>query len=166
MNKARRHKTKISIPSPKAFTDNPFQVKKKQSVVTMFSFRPVLKLLAPLVVLVPSASVVFAQQQDAENTTLMTKDDNTTDSVSLLMTNYNALREEGQGFYLEEKPFLYEKPNSVATPFVALQWWCDLDFSSEDADTNTYGYVGRAIRYFLGSTLEDIIAQGGEIPPQ
>ena len=90
MNKARRHKTKISIPSPKAFTDNPFQVKKKQSVVTMFSFRPVLKLLAPLVVLVPSASVVFAQQQDAENATLMTKDDNTTDSLSLFMTNYNA----------------------------------------------------------------------------
>ena len=58
----------------------------------MFSLRPVFKAsLAFFVFLVPSASVVFAQPV-VENATLMTSDDNNTDS-SLLMTNYNALRE-------------------------------------------------------------------------
>ena len=68
----------------------------------MFSIQPVFKsFLALFVFLVPSASVVFAQPV-IENATLMTSDDNNTDS-SLLMTNYNALREEGQGFFLLEK---------------------------------------------------------------
>ena len=70
------------------------------------------------------------------------------------MTNYNALREEGQGFYLAETTMLYEKPDSVTASFVALNWWCDLEFSSDDA-TNNYGYVGRAVHYILGSSLED-----------
>ena len=128
----------------------------------MFSLRPVFKSsLALLVFFVPSASVVVAQQQDVENaTTLMPSDDNNINS-SLLMTNYNALREEGQGFYLLESSFLYEKPGSASTSFAAVQWWCDLEFSSEDA-TNNYGYVGRAVFYFLGSSLEDVVAQGGQ----
>ena len=136
----------------------------------MFSLRPVFKasLLALLVFLVlPSASVVVAQQQedDVENaTTLLTSNDNNTDSTSLLLTNFNALREEGQGFYLRESFNLLEKPGSVLTSFVALHWWCDLEFSSEDATTNKYGYVGRAIRYLLGSTREDAVAQGSQIP--
>ena len=70
----------------------------------MFPLRPVFKSsLALLVFLVlPSASVVVFAQQDTNNAILMTSDDNNTDS-SLLMTNYNALREEGQGFFLLEK---------------------------------------------------------------
>ena len=130
----------------------------------MFSLRSVLKSLALLVSLFQSSSVVFAQQQqeDDDSATLMTSDDNNTD-LSLLLTNYNALREEGQGFYLRETSNLHEKPNSLRTSFVGLNWWCDLEFSSEDA-TNNYGYVGRAVRYFLGSTLEDIAAQGAEVP--
>ena len=117
----------------------------------MFSLRPVLIIasLALLVFPVPSASVVFAQQQDAENATLM--------------TNYNALREEGQGFYLVAVSALDENPDSVTTPFVALDWLCDLEFASDDA-TNNYGYVGRAVGYFLGATLEDVVAQGGKRP--
>ena len=107
----------------------------------MFSLRPVFKssLALLLVCFVPSASVVVAQQQqedDVENAT-----------ASLLLTNYNALREEGQGFFLQETTGLFEKPNSVPTSFAAVQWWCDLEFSSEDADTNNYGYVGRAAEY-------------------
>ena len=132
----------------------------------MFSLRPVFKafLLALLVFFVPSASVVVAQP-DEENATTppLTSDDNeNTDSSTLLLTNYNALREEGQGFYLREMSYLYEKPDSVTISAVGLHWWCDLEFSSDDA-TNNYGYVGRAVDYFLGSTLEDIIAQGGQI---
>ena len=133
----------------------------------MFSLRPVFKssLALLLVCFVPSASVVVvAQQQDDKNATLLTGDDKNTDSSSLLMTNYNALREEGQGFYLVEVSCLHEKPDSVPTPFVTLLWWCDLEFSSEDADTNKYGYVGRGVEYLLGSFVEDAVAQGGQIP--
>jgi hypothetical protein len=114
----------------------------------MFSLRPVLKSLALLVFLVPSLSV-FAEQEE--------KGDD-----SSLMTNYNALREEGQGFYLENKSILFEKPDSVKIPVVLLYWWCDLEFLSDEA-TNSYGYVGRAVEYFLGSSLEDLVAQGAQI---
>ena len=86
----------------------------------------------------------------------MTSNDNNTDSSSLLMTNYNALREEGQGFFLQETSFLYEKPSNVAKSFVGLNWLCDLEFSLDNA-TNNYGYVGRAVKYLLGSSLEDIV---------
>ena len=82
------------------------------------------------------------------------------------MTNYNALREEGQGFYLVETFQLFEKPSSVTVPVNLLLWWCDLEFSSEYVDTNKYGYVGRAVSYFLGNSLEEIIAQGAELPPE
>ena len=121
----------------------------------MFVSQSALKSLALLVFFVPSSSVVFAQQEEKGN------------SSSLLpLTNYNALREEGQGFFLQETSFLYEKPDSERVPFVGLNWWCDLEFSSEDADTTNYGYVGRAVGYFLGSSLEDILlAQGAEISP-
>ena len=55
----------------------------------MFSLRPVLNAsLGHLVFFVPSASVIVAQQQDD------------TGFSSLLMTNYNALREEEKGFYV------------------------------------------------------------------
>ena len=95
----------------------------------MFSLRPVLKSLALLVFFVPSLSVFAQQDEEGDD--------------SSLFTNYNALREEGQGFYLEEISFLYEKPDSVTTSAVLLHWWCDLEFSSDDADTTNYGYVGR-----------------------
>ena len=107
----------------------------------MFSFRPVLTSLALLVFLAPLSSVVSQQEED--NSTLQTSlsDDN---NDSSLMTNYNALREEGQGFYLQDISILYEKPNSALISYVFLQWWCNLEFSSDDATTN-YGYVGRAV---------------------
>ena len=78
----------------------------------MFVSQLVLKSFALFVFLVlPSASVVVAQQQedDIENAT-----------SSLLLTNYNALREEGQGFYLGEPSLLYEKPDSALVPFVLV----------------------------------------------
>ena len=132
----------------------------------MFALRPAFKLSLALLIffLLPSASFVVAQQQDVENATRpLTSDDNTTtDSSSLLMTNYNALLEEGQGFFLEDKYFLYEKPDSVSLSFVGLYWWCDLEFSS---DTNNYGYVGRSVGYSFGSSsLDTFIAQGAQIP--
>ena len=135
----------------------------------MFSLQPVFKSSLALLVffVLPSASVVVVaqQQEDVEKaTTLLTSDDNnTTDSSSLLLTNYNALRKEGQGFYLRETTSLYEKPDSAQTSLVGLYWWCDLEFSSDDA-TNNYGYVGRAVQYLLGSSLDDVVAQGGQIP--
>ena len=110
----------------------------------MFSLRPVFKAsrLALLVCLVlPSASVVVVAQPQDDDVKYATT------TSSLLLTNYNALREEGQGFFLKETAGLFEKPNSVPTSFAAVQWWCDLEFSSEDADTNNYGYVGRAAEY-------------------
>ena len=78
------------------------------------------------------------------------------------MMNYNALREEGQGFYLREGSSLYEKPDSTPTSTVSVQWWCDLEFSLDDADTNKYGYVGRAVQYYLDSAVEDVVAQGAQ----
>ena len=121
----------------------------------MFSLRPLFKSLAVLVVLVPSASVVFAQQEkDDEIATALMPSDNNNDSSSLPMTNYNALRKEGQGFYLEEASDLFEKPDSGKTSFVG----------SNDADTTNYGYVGRAVLYLLGSSKEDAVAQGGQMP--
>jgi len=119
----------------------------------MFVSHLVFKSFALLVVFVPWLSVVFAQEDEEGDS-----------SSSLLLTNYDALREEGQGFYLLESSILYEKPNSVTASFVALDWLCDLEFSSEDADTNKYGYVGRAVHYILGSSLDDVVAQGAEIP--
>ena len=80
------------------------------------------------------------------------------------MTNYNALREEGQGFFLAEASSLYEKPDSVSTSFFVLHWLCHLEFSSDDV-TNSYGYVGRSASHYLGSTLEDIVAQGAQSFP-
>ena len=115
-------------------------------------------LLVLLVFLIlPSGSVVVAQPQDDDHTT--------TNSSSLLLRNYNALREEGHGFFLQELPILYEKPGSVTVSPVLVSWWCDFEFSSsEDADTIiNYGYVGRAVGYFLGASLEDIVAQGAQI---
>lgn len=114
----------------------------------MFNLRPVLKLLALLVFFVPSLSV-FAQQDEEGND-------------SLLMSNFIALREEGQGFYLKEFSYLLEKPDSVEGSFVTLNWWCDLKFSSDDA-TNNYGYVGRGVQYILGSSLGDAVAQGAQL---
>ena len=76
-----------------------------------------------------------------------------------LMTNYNALREEGQGFYLEDMSRFNEKQDSITASAVGLFWWCDLEFSSDDA-TNNFGYVGRAVLYLLGSSLGDFLAQG------
>ena len=140
----------------------------------MFSLRPVFKasLLALLVFLVflsSSVVVVAQQQQDAENATTPLRpsnnDQNTTDSSSLLMTNYNALREEGQGFYLAQGIVVYEKPGTKTAGGPGLYWWCDFEFSSEDNATNNYGYVGRGVQYLLGSTLDDVRAQGGSFIP-
>ena len=114
----------------------------------MFSLQPVSKSLALLVFLVLSPAGV-AQQEDVDDSTLM--------------TNYNALREEGQGFSLADASILFEKPDSVVASFVSLSWWCDLEFISDDATTNDYGYVGRAVSYFLGSSLEDVVVQGAQI---
>ena len=117
----------------------------------MFSLRPVLKWLALLICLVPSLSV-FAQQEEGG------------DDDSSLMKNYNALREEGQEFYLRETTSIFEKPDSVPVPFVALLWWCTFDFLSEDAaDTTTYGYVGKAVEYLMGSSLENAVEQGAQL---
>ena len=116
----------------------------------MFSLRPGLKSLALLVFFVPSSLSVFAQEEEESD-------------HSSLLTNYNALHEEGQGFYLGEGSLLFEKPNSAPIFSVALHWWCDLEFSSDDVTTNNYGYVGRAVQFFLGSSLEDIVAQGAQI---
>ena len=115
----------------------------------MFSLRPVLKSLAVLAFLFPSLSVFAQQEEESDN--------------SLFLTNYNAMREEEQGFYLVESSSLFEKPDSEEGSFVAVEWWCDLNFSPNDATSN-YGYVGRAVIYFLGSTLEDIVGLGGQIP--
>ena len=123
--------------------------------------------LALLIFLVlPSPSVVVAQQNN-KNATLLTSDDDKTtdtDSLSVLLTNYNALREEGQGFYLAKGIVLFEKPGSVTVPVNYLLWWCDFEFSSDDANTTNYGYVGRAVGYFLGNSIEDEVAQGGQRP--
>ena len=81
------------------------------------------------------------------------------------MATYNALREEGQGFFLKEISILFEKPDSVLVPFISLSWWCDLEFLSDDADTNNYGYVGRGVEYILDSSFEKIVAQGAQTPP-
>ena len=138
------------------------QIKLRNNQVTMFSLQPVFKSsLALLIFLVLLTSVVVAQQQDV----LMTSDDNNTDSSSLLMTNYNALREEGQGFYLRDAIKLFEKPGSIKVSIGGLYWLCDLEFSSDDTDTTNYGYVGRGVKYFFGSTLEDSIAQGAQSFP-
>ena len=115
----------------------------------MFSLRPVLKSLAVLAFLLPSLSVFAQQEEESDN--------------SLFLTNYNVMREEEQGFYLVESSSLFEKPDSEEGSFVAVEWWCDLNFSPNDATSN-YGYVGRAVIYFLGSTLEDIVGLGGQIP--
>lgn len=135
----------------------------------MFSLQPVLQSQALFVVLVPSSSIVVAQlQNDEENaTTLLSSDDNNTDSSALLMTNYNALREEGQGFYLHQSSALFEKPDSPTVPVALVLWFCDFDFSldevADDTTTTQYGYVGRGVGYKLGDTLEVLLAQGAQI---
>ena len=141
-----------SAPIPVGSHSRMFQRRLRRVGQTMFVSQLVLKSFALLVVFVlPSASVVVAQQQEEDE-----------DNSSL--TNYNALREEGQGFYLlKETSSLYEKPGSVVTPFVALNWWCNLEFSSNDADI--YGYVGQGAQYALGSAQEDIVAQGSQSFP-
>ena len=65
----------------------------------MFSLRPVLKSLGLLVFFVTLLSVFAQQEEESDN--------------SSLMTNYNALREEGQGFFILETSTLFEKPDSV-----------------------------------------------------
>jgi hypothetical protein len=131
------------------------------------------KLLALIVFLI-HFEFVLSQQQDEDddegntNVTLVVDDSDLLSSSSennnILFTNYNELREEGQGFYLLEPMFLYETPDSLVVSGISLYWWCDLEFLSEESG-NYYGYVGRSVAYFLGSTLENINAQGAEIPP-
>jgi hypothetical protein len=54
----------------------------------------------------------------------------TTDSDSInenndVFTNYDALREDGQGFFLYEAYIFFETPYSSLVPVVVLTWWCD-----------------------------------------
>ena len=119
----------------------------------MFVSHLVFKLFALLVVFFPWLSVIFAQEDEEGDSS----------SSSLLVTNYNALRDEGQGFYLRETSMLYEKPGSATTSFVGLYWWCDFEFLSDHVDSDNYGYVGRAVGYILGSSLENIVAQGAQM---
>ena len=134
------------------YRNNNEQVKvKKKEKQSHHDVPLVFKLFAVLVLFVPLLSVVFAQEDEKGDA-----------SSSLLLTKYNALREEGQGFFLQESSNLHQKTDSTEESFVALEWWCDLEFSSDDADTIKYGYVGRAVGYFLGSSLEGLLAQGGQ----
>ena len=104
----------------------------------MFVSQLALKSFAVLVFFVlPSASVVVAQQQEED-------DENAT-----LMTNYNALREEGQGFYLRDAIKLFERPGSIKVSIGGLYWFCDLEFSSDDTDTTNYGYINRELSISL-----------------
>ena len=126
----------------------------------MFSFRPVLKSLALLVVLAPLSSV--AAQQEEENSTQTSLSDDNNDSS--LMTNFNAMREEGQGFYLGGGgSALNEKPGVNTSGIVGLHWWCDFEFVSDNA-TNNYGYVGRGVGHKFSATLEEVLAKGGLVP--
>jgi hypothetical protein len=98
---------------------------------------------------------VFSQQDDN-----MTGSDNAAlngfADDGILMSNYNALREEGQGFFLNEAIISYATPDNPMISVVILDWWCDFEFLSD----GNYGYVGRQVSYFLGSNLDDINAQG------
>jgi hypothetical protein len=47
-------------------------------------------------------------------------------------------------------------------PAVLLAWWCDLEFLAGD-DGENYGYVGKSVTSYLGSSMEDIVAQGGQV---
>ena len=116
----------------------------------MFVSQPVSKSFALLVFFISLLSILAQEKEEGDD--------------SPLMKNYNALREEGQGFFRIEKTNLYEKPGSTSTPVDALYWWCDLEFSSDDA-TNNHGYVGRAVSYKLGSTYQDVVARGAQTFP-
>jgi hypothetical protein len=61
---------------------------------------------------------------------------------------------------MEANTTLYETPGSSLAPVVLVCWWCDLEFLSEES--GNYGYVGRSVAYLLGSTLEDILAEGAQ----
>lgn len=106
-----------------------------------------------VLLVVPLSSVVVAQQEEEENSKQTSLSDlhTDTDDSSSLLTNYNAMRAEGQGFYLWEASVLFETPGSNTSVGVALHWWCDLEFAAADNATTTdnYGYVGRAVGYYL-----------------
>ena len=114
-----------------------------------------------LVLLVVPYSSVVAQPEDENSTQTSWSDDS-----SPLLTNYNALREEGQGFFLREATVLFETPGSNTSVGVGLHWWCDLEFALEENDN--YGYVGRAVGYYLGDSLADInhrlVVHGEDLP--
>ena len=104
------------------YRNNNEQVKvKKKEKQSHHDVPLVFKLFAVLVLFVPLLSVVFAQEDEEGDA-----------PPSLLLTNYNALREEGQGFFLAEHSILVERPDNVMTPIVSLRWWCDLEFLSDD----------------------------------
>ncbi|OEU18054.1 hypothetical protein FRACYDRAFT_268856 [Fragilariopsis cylindrus CCMP1102] len=134
----------------------------------------IVKKLVALVFLGVHFEFVLSQQQEDDNdegnnnnVTLLVNDSdllsNSNENNDFLFTNYNALREEGQGFFLLEGSTLYETPDSLLITGVQLYWWCDLEFVSDD-DNHYYGYVGRSVAYFLGSTVEQINAQGAQTP--
>ena len=139
----------------------------------MLSYKIVKKVLA-LVFLGVHFEFVLSQQQEDDNdegnnnnVTLLVNDSDllssSNENNNFLFTNYNALREEGQGFFLLEGSTLYETPDSLLSSGVQLYWWCDLEFVSDD-DNHYYGYVGRSVAYFLGSTLKEINALGAQTP--
>ena len=134
----------------------------------------IVKKLVALVFLGVHFEFVLSQQQEDDNdegnnnnVTLLVNDSDllssSNENNNFLFTNYNALREEGQGFFLLEGSTLYETPDSLLISGVQLYWWCDLEFVSDD-DNHYYGYVGRSVAYFLGSTVEEINAQGAQTP--
>merc|ERR1719464_607699 len=101
--------------------------------------------------------LVSSQNVDDGNTTASSSKVDIDDSV---FTNLNLFKEEGQGFFLSNNSFLYEKPGTPVVSLSILHWFSDFEFLSG----SSHGYVGRSVIYFLGSSLEDAIAEGAQIP--
>ena len=76
--------------------------------------------------------------------------------------NYNALKEDGQGFFLKKGKYQYETPNSAAFDALNVFWWCDLHFLDDGG--GEYGYVGRMIKERNAATTEIALAQGAQMP--
>lgn len=101
----------------------------------------------------------MSQETDVPNgnTTTTVNDDNNEYTV---FSNYNALRDNGQGFFMKEGTGIFETPGKPAVPLDFFYWFSDLDFSS--TDDRGKGYVGRGIQWYLRSSLEDLIASGAQ----
>ena len=78
-----------------------------------------------------------------------------------VFVNFAKAFNEGQFFFFDTGPLVYEKPESEPVQYTALNWCSDLTFSGVNS-SSLIGYAGRCVGMFLARYAE-LVAAGAQI---